>query len=171
MPANSHCMASLAAWPSSATKLGHSRFCAPAPNRSGYNSTPSRAHGAPNNTLPHHVMRGSIFQIRHSRPAAALTKPGSRRNQRLLPRPCCPRGASRRCDGSGWFDVTAALLFVVASGLEAQRLGFGQCDAFLALVLAATVGVAGLAHFVALKEQHLRAALARVNTRWQRRGV
>src|SRR5437868_15405875 len=46
-----------------------------------------------------------------------------------------------------------------------------QRDALLALVLAAAVLVAGLADLVALEEQHLGAAFARVDLRGQRRGV
>src|SRR6185369_18054235 len=53
----------------------------------------------------------------------------------------------------------------------ARESGLGQRDAALALVLAAAVLVARLADFVALEEEDLRAALARVDLGRQRCGV
>ena len=54
---------------------------------------------------------------------------------------------------------------------QRPRSGLGQGDAHLALVLAAAIFIAGFAHFVGFKEQHLRAAFASVNLGRQRRGV
>src|SRR6478609_594824 len=54
---------------------------------------------------------------------------------------------------------------------NAKESGTRQRDAALALILAATIGVRRLAHFIAFQEQHLRAAFASVNLGGQRRGV
>ena len=59
------------------------------------------------------------------------------------------------------------------SDFRLQTLGLRQRHAHLPLVFAASVFVRHLANvvFVALKKQHLRAALARVDFGRQRRGV
>jgi two-component system OmpR family sensor kinase len=58
-----------------------------------------------------------------------------------------------------------------AEVLVAGQSGLRQGHAMLALVLAAAVLVRGLADFIALEEQHLRAAFAGVDLGRQRRGV
>ncbi len=54
---------------------------------------------------------------------------------------------------------------------QTKRSGARQGHAVLPLILAAAILVADFAHLIAFEEQHLRAALARVNLRGQRRGV
>src|SRR5690625_2835884 len=49
--------------------------------------------------------------------------------------------------------------------------GLRQGHAALALVFAAAIGIAGVAHFVGFEKQHLRHALVGVDARRQRRGV
>ena len=52
-----------------------------------------------------------------------------------------------------------------------MRSGLRQCDTVLTLIFAATIAVRRLANLVALEEQHLRAAFARVDLGGQRRGI
>jgi len=52
-----------------------------------------------------------------------------------------------------------------------DRLGFRECYAYLTLVFATAVFVAGLTHFIALKKEYLCASLACINLGGQWCGV